>query len=67
MKITEVIKPEHFDVIGLFVFMILIGLGIYIGEYTRIRQKWIAYVLLAIGILGLATDGFNVTQFLLGG
>jgi hypothetical protein len=65
------ITPEFFDLFGLPVFLIILGLGIllkYQGKrLSRKILKWISVTLIIIGILGLIVDGsIIVIKFILG-
>ena len=59
------IKPEHFDLLGLITFAYLLILGIMgITKYSTI-PFWIWLTLIIIGIFGLIIDSYNVIKFII--
>ena len=57
------IKPEYFDLAGILTF----GVLLYIGVSLRKKEKSLSKIVIAIGLLGLATDLYVViSKFILG-
>jgi len=57
------IRPEFFDIFGIVTFIILL----YIGVSLRKKEKVLSKIVIAIGLLGLATDLYVViSKFILG-
>ena len=53
----QIIKPEFFDIFGIFVFLFIIIISIQGLKNENLLAKWILITLLAIGVLGLIVDG----------
>ena len=56
----ETIKPEFFDVFGIFVFSFIVIVSIWGLQIKRPFAKWVLITLLIIGILGFLVDGIIV-------
>jgi len=54
------INAAFFDIFGIFVFMILLTLGLKFSKYKIKHIKYGGYLLIVIGILGLLVDLYNV-------
>jgi multidrug transporter EmrE-like cation transporter len=50
-------SPAFYDIFGLVVFTFLTGVGIYMLKNPKNPPKWIWFILLTIGLLGLIVDG----------
>ncbi len=59
-QLLTIIRPEFFDVFGVFVFAFFIALSLYGMKTKKALPKWTLIVLLTIGILGLIVDGVIV-------
>lgn len=56
----DFIKPEFFDIFGIFVFMFFIAISLW-GLFSRKSfPRWILVIILIIGIIGLMVDTFWV-------
>jgi len=58
-------RPEFFDVFGLFTFLFIGGVGTWSLVKKMPLPRWIAVLLVLIGIAGLAIDGTMVVLFVL--
>lgn len=52
----ETIRPEFFDIFGIFVFTFIIIVSICGLKTGRSFEKWVLITLLTMGILGLSVD-----------
>lgn len=60
-------KPEFFDIFGLFVFVFLFVVGIFIVKKRKLPD-WVGFAILLIAILGFMVDGYIVIKtYFLGG
>ena len=55
-------KPEFYDFFGLVTFVFLTGVGIYLLKKHKKVPKWIGFILMMLGILGLIVDGSVVIR-----
>jgi len=60
------LKPEQFDIFGIFVFSFLIYIANKELETKGKMSNNTAYILLLIGILGLIVDGYTVLTRIVG-
>ncbi len=58
-------RPEFFDVFGIFTFLFVGGVGAWSLVRKKPLPRWIAVLLMLIGIAGLAIDGTMVVLFVL--
>jgi len=66
--IVRGMNPEFFDIFGLVVFIFLLGVGFWILKYRKKFPRWIAFIIVLIGLLGLVVDGYIVIKtYLIGG
>ncbi len=56
------LRPEFFDIIGIFVFGIIFTIGVWMLFSTDKLPIWTAYLLIIIGIFGLIIDGAIVIK-----
>jgi energy-converting hydrogenase Eha subunit C len=59
-KIIAIIKPEFFDIFGIFVFTFLIYVSIASLIKKEPLSKRISIILLLIGLVGIFVDGIIV-------
>ena len=50
------LKPEHFDILGVFAFVYITFIAIWALNTSSRLPAWALYVLLIIGIVGLIVD-----------
>jgi|AntRauTorcE11897_2_1112592.scaffolds.fasta_scaffold07689_2 hypothetical protein len=56
-------RPEQYDILGLVVFLIIVGLGFW-GIYSEAQlPHWVFILLLLIGAGGLLIDGSIVYDY----
>lgn len=53
----EIIRPEFFDIFGLFVFSFIAILSLWSLRMQKPLPRWVGIILLLIGISGLIVDG----------
>lgn len=56
----DFIRPEFFDIFGIFIFMFLICVSFWQLKFKKLLSDWILIIILIVGILGLAIDIYNV-------
>jgi len=49
-------KPEYYDLLGIIAFTIIILVALIALRTAKRLAKWIIYILLTIGIIGLLID-----------
>lgn len=54
------IRPEFFDIFGIFTFIFLICVSFWQLKFKKLPSEWIIMIILIIGILGLIIDVYNV-------
>jgi hypothetical protein len=54
------IEAAFFDIFGIFVFAVLLCIGLRFSKYKIKEIKWGGYFLIVIGALGLMVDSYNV-------
>jgi uncharacterized membrane protein len=59
-QFLKIIRPEFFDIFGVFVFAFLVVLSLFGLKYNKPFPRWSFYVLFFIGIFGFAIDGIIV-------
>ncbi|NCS98605.1 hypothetical protein GW764_00280 [Candidatus Parcubacteria bacterium] len=57
------LKPQHYDILGLVVFLFIVGIAFF-GIYNELQlPQWVFVVLLLIGVGGLLIDGSIVYNY----
>lgn len=56
-SLSAIIRPEFFDIFGIFIFTFLIALSLWGMKTRRALPRWALIILFIIGILGLIVDG----------
>ena len=59
------LRPEFFDIFGIFTFLFVGGVGTWSLVTKMPLPRWIALLLVLIGIAGLAIDGTIVALLFL--
>ena len=59
-SLLKIIRPEFFDIFGVFVFIFLIVLSLWGLKTRKPFPKWSTVILLTIGILGFIVDSIIV-------
>jgi hypothetical protein len=54
------VEAAFFDIFGIIVFIILLYIGLRFSKYKLKNIKWMGYLLIVIGLLGLVIDLYNV-------
>lgn len=54
------IRPENFDVLGVFVFASITAIALYALTADNVLPKWVLFYLLLVGVGGLIVDGMIV-------
>ncbi|MFC1756606.1 hypothetical protein ACFLZC_00385 [Patescibacteria group bacterium] len=58
--ILNIIRPEFFDIFGIFVFTFFIILAIWGLKTKKPLPRWSLIILLLVGIAGIIVDGIIV-------
>jgi uncharacterized membrane protein len=56
-SLLAIIRPEFFDIFGVFVFIFLIALSLWGIKTRKALPRWALIILFLIGISGLIIDG----------
>ena len=55
-----IIKPEFFDIFGIFVFTYLFLFSFWILKNKKLPPNWTLILIMIIAVFGLLVDGFIV-------